>query len=95
MAKLAPSEMEEKLRSLSGWKLEARQLTKQFEFSSFPDLISFVVKVAFLAETADHHPDMTINYRRLTFHLSTHDEDGITEKDFALAKQIEAALNRY
>ncbi|MDD5541829.1 MAG: 4a-hydroxytetrahydrobiopterin dehydratase [Acidobacteriia bacterium] len=93
MAKLSSSEIEDQLKALPGWKLMEGQLVKEFEFPSFPDLISFLVKVGFLAESADHHPDMDIRYRRLTVRASTHSENGITEKDFQLIKQIEAAIS--
>lgn len=93
MTKLSTSELEEKLKTLPGWKLEGGQLSKEFELPSFPDLISFIVKIAFLAEAADHHPDMDIRYRRLTVRASTHNENGITEKDVQLIKQIEAAIS--
>jgi 4a-hydroxytetrahydrobiopterin dehydratase len=95
MTKLSISEIEEGLKALPGWSLQDGKLTKQFELSSFPDLVSFVVKIGFVSEAADHHPEMLINYRRLSFMLSTHSRGGVTEKDLELAKQIEAALNRY
>ena len=95
MDKLSSSELEEAVKSLPGWSRPGDVLTKQIEFPSFPDLVSFLVKIAFLAEAADHHPDMLIQYRRLTINLSTHTVHGITQKDIALARQIEAALNRY
>ncbi len=95
MTKLSISEIEEGLKTLPGWIIQDGKLTKQFELSSFPDLVSLVVKIGFVAEAADHHPDMLINYRRLTFMLSTHTLGGVSEKDLELAKQIEAALNRY
>lgn len=95
MQKLSLSEIEGALHSLPEWSVQEGKLTKQFEFASFTDLVSFVVKIGFTAEAFDHHPDMLINYRRLTFILSTHTAQGITQKDLDLAKQIEAAFNRY
>ncbi len=59
--------------------------------SSFRAVIDFVVRIADAAEAADHHPDLDIRYRRLRVALSTHSEGGITERDFALATQIDAA----
>jgi 4a-hydroxytetrahydrobiopterin dehydratase len=89
MAKYSKSEVLAKIKSLNGWKLEGEEIKKKFEFPTFPDAIKFVNKVADLAERADHHPDILINYRRVTFSLSTHDQGGITQKDFSLAEQIE------
>jgi 4a-hydroxytetrahydrobiopterin dehydratase len=89
MAKYSKPEILTKLNSLDGWRLEGEEIKKQYEFPSFPEAIKFVNKVADLAEQADHHPDILINYRRVTLALSTHDEGGITRKDFNLAEQIE------
>jgi 4a-hydroxytetrahydrobiopterin dehydratase len=89
MAKYSKSEVVAKLKSLDGWRLEGEEIKKKYEFSSFPDALKFVNKVADLAERADHHPDILINYRRVTLTLSTHSEGGITQKDFDLAEQIE------
>jgi 4a-hydroxytetrahydrobiopterin dehydratase len=54
--------------------------------------IRFVNRVAELAEAADHHPDITINYRKVTMVLSTHSAGGLTRKDFALARKIEGVV---
>ena len=48
-----------------------------------------------MAEKVDHHPDMLVNYTRVTFTCSTHDQGGVTEKDFALATEIERAFTSY
>jgi 4a-hydroxytetrahydrobiopterin dehydratase len=62
------------------------------ELASFPQAIEVVNRVADLAEAADHHPDIDIRWRTLTFRLSTHSAGGLTEKDFDLASQIDAVL---
>ncbi len=89
MARLSKAEITESLEGLSAWKLEGETIAKGYEFTSFPEAIRFVNKVAGLAESADHHPDILINYRRVTLTLSTDREGGLTKKDFQLAKQIE------
>jgi 4a-hydroxytetrahydrobiopterin dehydratase len=89
MAKYSKSEVLAKLKSLDGWSLEGKEIKKKYEFSSFADAMKFVNRVADLAERADHHPDILINYRRVTLTLSTHSEGGITQKDFDLVEQIE------
>ena len=71
MAKASEAEVVEKLKSLEGWKLEGKSISKKYELPSFLDAISFVNKVAGLAEEADHHPDIVINYRRVTLTLSS------------------------
>ena len=55
----------------------------------FPDAVAFVVRLAFGAEMADHHPDITINYKRVTLSYSTHSAGGITQQDFDGAKTAE------
>jgi 4a-hydroxytetrahydrobiopterin dehydratase len=57
------------------------------------DGIRFIGRVAEMAEAADHHPDMHVNYTRVTFVCSTHSEGGVTDKDLRLAKQIEQAFS--
>jgi 4a-hydroxytetrahydrobiopterin dehydratase len=87
--KYSKSEVLTKIKSLDGWRLDGEEIKKKYEFRSFLDAMKFVNKVADLAEQADHHPDILINYRRVTLTLSTHDQGGITQKDFNLAEQIE------
>ena len=89
MAKLSTEAVQGALAKLPGWDLRDGAIGKQFTWPSFPDAIKFVNQVADLAEQADHHPDILINYRRVTLTLSTHSEGGITQKDFDLAAQIE------
>ena len=74
------------------WKYDNGALVKKFELTGFMDVVRLVNDVAGPAEAADHHPDMFINYRRITFTLVTHDAGGVTEKDFALQAEIEKAV---
>ena len=92
MAKLSPEAIAEKLKALSGWQSKDNAISKQFRFNEFMDGIRFVNRVAEMAETADHHPDILINYTRVTFTCSTHTDGGVTEKDTSLAEQIERAF---
>ena len=62
---------------------------KRFEFRTFPEAIAFVDRLAVEAEAANHHPDIDIRYNRVRIALTTHDEGGISDKDFALAAAIE------
>ena len=81
--KLSLPEAEQRLKSLNGWRLEGNEIKKQFTFPGFLDAVAFVDRLAPEAETADHHPDILINYKRVTLTYSTHSEGGLTEKDFA------------
>jgi 4a-hydroxytetrahydrobiopterin dehydratase len=83
MAKLTSSEIDQRMKRAAGWAREGDAIRKQFAFASFPDAIAFVNRVAVEAEKADHHPDILVNYKRVTLTWSTHDEGGLTEKDFA------------
>ena len=94
MAKLTTEAVQGALKALPGWILKDGAIGKQYSWPSFPDAIKFVNQVADLAEQADHHPDILINYRRVTLTLSTHSEGGITQKDFDLAAQIEKVQSK-
>jgi 4a-hydroxytetrahydrobiopterin dehydratase len=63
-------------------------IARSFRFRNFSDAMQFVNKVARFAERANHHPDIMIRYDKVRLTLTTHDEGGLTEKDFKLAGQI-------
>lgn len=83
MAVLSREQIEARLTQLDGWALEGDAIRKTFAFASFPEAIEFVGRLVPGAEQADHHPNITINYRRVTLSFSTHSEGGVTEKDFS------------
>lgn len=87
---LSRDRIEERLRTLDGWRYDRDAIVKQFTFAGFPEAVAFVGRLVPGAEAADHHPDLTINYRRITVAYSTHSEGGVTEKDFAGAEMAEA-----
>lgn len=87
---LTDSARQEFLASYAGWTLEGETISKVFSFSDFTAAIGFVVRVAFLAEQADHHPDIDIRWNKVMLALTTHDQSGLTEKDTELAGAIEA-----
>ena len=91
MAKLPPEEIKNRLTGLAGWQLADNAIKKQFKFNDFMSAMAFVNRVADAAEAVDHHPDITINYTRVTMSLSTHSAGGITVKDFELAQKIDLA----
>jgi 4a-hydroxytetrahydrobiopterin dehydratase len=82
MPKLTPAEIDEQMKSVNGWTREGDAIRKQFTFVDFLQAIAFVNRLAPQAEKADHHPDILINYKRVTLTYSTHSEGGLTEKDF-------------
>ena len=87
---LSESQIKEELHALQGWELKEGEITKLYKFKEFKEAISFVNRVAELAETADHHPDIDIRYNKVTLTLSTHSAGGLTGKDFRLAREIDA-----
>lgn len=90
MTKLSEPEIREAIHELPGWVDQDGKLTKTFTHSSFPEAIVFVNAVAHIAELANHHPDIDVRYSNITLSLVTHDEGGITPRDVALARQVEA-----
>ena len=83
MAKLSQADVDQRMKDLRGWTLQGDEIVKQYTFKNFPEAIAFVSRLAPEAEAADHHPDILINYKRVTLTYSTHSEGGLTDKDFA------------
>ena len=89
MAKLSDAEVEQALAGLDGWRREGETITRDFQFRDFVEALGFIAQVGLLAERANHHPNLSNVYNRVTIALSTHDEGGITERDVSLAKEID------
>ena len=90
MSLLSTAEIGRQLSSLDGWVRDANAIRKQFTFAGFPEAVAFVQRLVPDCEAADHHPDITINYKRVTLSYSTHSEGGLTAKDFEGAKMAES-----
>lgn len=87
---LSQTEIQGKLRSIPGWELtKSKAIQKKFAFPDFKEALAFVNQVGDLAEKSDHHPDITVNYNKVTLTLSTHSAGGLTSKDFDLASHVE------
>ena len=86
MATLDPVARDAALKELEGWTLDGDAIRRQFTLPSFADAIAFVTRLAFDAEAADHHPDILINYKRVTLTYTTHSEGGLTRKDLEGAR---------
>jgi 4a-hydroxytetrahydrobiopterin dehydratase len=82
MTRLSLADAEQRIKGLTGWTLVGDAIRKQYTFRDFPEAIAFVNCLAPKAEAADHHPDILINYKRVTLTYSTHSEGGLTVKDF-------------
>ena len=92
MNALSQNEIDERLKELPGWDFEDGALHTIFEFEDFKEAFSAMVRIAFEAEKMQHHPDWTNVYNTLEIFLSTHDAEGITERDFELAKIIDELI---
>jgi 4a-hydroxytetrahydrobiopterin dehydratase len=87
--KLSHDEIEQAIKGLNGWRAEDDMLVKRFEFPNFAESLAFVHKVGERAEAADDHPDIKFGWGYAEFEITTHDRGGITDFDFALAREIE------
>ena len=83
------------LKAVPDWSKRARTILRTFEFKGFLEGIDFVNRVARKAQKANHHPDIDIHFNKVTLKLTTHDEGGITEKDFSLARQCDEVFSKF
>lgn len=88
-APLSEDDIAKALIELPGWTRTGQSISRTVEASSFLGGIELVRRVAAAAESANHHPDIDIRWRRVTFTLSTHDANGLTALDVALAHEID------
>lgn len=81
------------LGTLDDWTREGDALVRSVELASFPQAIQVVNRIAEIAENDDHHPDIDIRWRTLTFRCSTHSAGGITASDVSLAAEIDGVVD--
>jgi 4a-hydroxytetrahydrobiopterin dehydratase len=89
MPKLTETQIADQLATVPMWKLKETAIVRQFQFKDFPGSIQFVNQVAEAAEAARHHPDIDIRWNKVHLVLTTHDEGGLTIKDFKLARSFD------
>jgi 4a-hydroxytetrahydrobiopterin dehydratase len=89
---LSDDEVAGRLPELNGWTGSASGITRTVALPTFPAAIGVVDQVATVAEELDHHPDIDIRWRTLTFACATHSAGGVTDKDFELARRIDEIL---
>ena len=94
MAKLSAKERDKALGRLNGWVYDegTDAISHEFKFKDFSEAFAFMTRVALLAQAADHHPEWSNVYNKVSVTLTTHDAGGLTEKDFELAAQIDEIL---
>jgi 4a-hydroxytetrahydrobiopterin dehydratase len=92
MLLLEQKKIKSRLSEIEGWEQIEQEIRRTYKFKDFKQSIAFLVEVAILAEKANHHPDITINWNKVSLALSTHSAGGLTEKDFDLARNINSCL---
>ena len=75
---------------LKDWHIIDDKLTKKYAFKDFKEAMQFVNKIAIIAEKMNHHPDIFISYNKVTLTIFTHEENKLTNRDFRLAREIDA-----
>ena len=90
MELLTDDQITAELNESPGWRLDNGEITRTMERRDFTDALLLVGAVAFLAEEANHHPDILIQWNKVTLPLSTHSAGGLTAADFSLARRVSA-----
>jgi 4a-hydroxytetrahydrobiopterin dehydratase len=91
--KYGPEQIAMVIGELPGWQVAGGEsISRSFKFKDHIEAMGFVTRVAMIAETMDHHPDLRIVYNTVDIRLSTHDAGGVTEKDVQLAGRINALV---
>ncbi|MFZ4689355.1 MAG: 4a-hydroxytetrahydrobiopterin dehydratase [Polymorphobacter sp.] len=89
--KFTDAEITAALPKVPGWTLNGDGIDRSYKFADFTHAFAFMARVALLAEKADHHPEWSNVYNKVEVRLTTHDAGGLSAKDFALARAIDAA----
>ena len=87
---LTPEIIQERIKKIPEWELNEDSISRSFEFDEYQFAIDFVNTIAEIAEEAQHHPDISINYTNVTLVLTTHSKGGLTESDFEMALRIDS-----
>lgn len=89
MEKYTDEKIQHQLEDLKDWKFVNNAIEKKFKFLDFTQALGFIVQVGLMAEKRNHHPEIFNVYNKVSIRLNTHDANGVTEKDFDLAKAID------
>ncbi len=95
ISKKSNEEVDAFLEANNSWQLTNSKLQKQFEFKNFIQAFGFMTQVAIIAEKSDHHPEWFNVYKTVKVDLTTHEANGITERDFALAISMDKVASRF
>ena len=89
MSLLSEDEISDRLKDLPGWEMDGSRIRCRYSLDDFVEAVEFTERIVAPAEEANHHPDLEVSWGAVVVNLTTHDEDGVTEKDFSLAQTIE------
>lgn len=92
---LDSAQLEAALATLPGWSVSGNAIERRFAVTSFPDAVALLTRLAFEAESVDHHPDFVLEYRRLTVRFWTHTANGVTQKDVDAARVANRLADMY
>jgi 4a-hydroxytetrahydrobiopterin dehydratase len=95
MPALTTEQIQLHLKAIPDWSQRAQTLGRTYKFETFLMSIAFVRRIAKRAEKIQHHPDIDIRFNKVTLTLTTHDEGGLTEKDFTLASQCDEVFAKF
>src|SRR4029450_3376430 len=86
------SEISERLQELPGWYYEDGWIRRQYKTDGWPTTVMLVNQIAYVAEAAYHHPDLSVTWAKVTVKLQTHSENGITDRDLELARKLDETV---
>jgi 4a-hydroxytetrahydrobiopterin dehydratase len=92
MPVLTAQEISLHLKAIPNWSKRAKAIHRTFKFEGFLSSLAFVNRIAKRAQKMNHHPDIDVRFNKVTLALTTHDEGGLTENDFTLARQCDEAF---
>ncbi|HZL77541.1 MAG TPA: 4a-hydroxytetrahydrobiopterin dehydratase [Candidatus Limnocylindrales bacterium] len=95
MPALTTKQVSLRLKAVPNWSKRAQTILRTFKFEGFLKSIAFVNRIARKAQKTNHHPDIDIRFEKVTLTLTTHDEGGLTEKDFTLARQCDEVFAKF
>jgi 4a-hydroxytetrahydrobiopterin dehydratase len=91
---LSAQQIKQSLKSLNGWQVKGKEIVRTFGFKNFYETMAFVNAVAFIANQADHHPDLEVGYNKCVVRYSSHEAGGVTANDFSCAGKINSLVDK-
>jgi len=95
MSALSAKQVSLHLKAVPNWSKRAKRILRTFKFEGFLKSVAFVDRIAKKVKKSNHHPDIDIRFNQVTLTLTTHDEGGITGKDFSIARQCDEVFSKF